>query len=630
MNVSKLLLSIVFLAAAPLASQTAAARPACAPDATWAVIDGTVAAVRVWYDQSRPDDLTQAQAMVAALDAEIWPTLISDLGFNAPLSDLALACNGGDGRQDIFVVAGLGTRGETFPESASDFQSSTYIEVASGLTGSMLTYTTTHYFMHAVEWSYLMVSTQLSYGWMRNALANWAVEAVYPGNPTLLADASCHMNSNFLSIDAGSTGACVGDANRTRDYGAYLLYQFIGRTAGNTKVRELLAATTVSTTALDAIEANVTGGLRSLWPKFASALWNRLPVVSPNRTSFRGWDGLTARAALAPDHPTTVNANLGGAREATTSLDPSVDNVSTRYYRFTFTEEGTRSLMFRNTFYPLFKAGRKVSVQAMWRTESGNWTLENWTNKEWIGLCRDAKSQRVAELAIIIASGEVGPVTQVVAQTPPTLKRNNIGCWGFRGPVTRTDVRGSWSSGQVVLTSTVLFDYKPNGQATTQYNDAATGRLRVPIASPLFRRSEWNLAESYTENVCSYLLNAGAIDTTIVLGGLAFGNLVINNFAESLPASVRVPQQGVVGHARGAYHIDAGSTRFGILGSVSGPQPDCGTQYASAPGMFLLTNITPGTAPVIAFDGHLRGTYVSSSNPDSVVFTWNLRPLREP
>lgn len=608
----------------------AVARPTCAANATWASLVGTVARVRVWYDKSRAADLTQAQAIVAAFDAKIWPTLITNLGFKAPLSDLPIACDGGDNRLDIYVVAGLGSRGATYPESTSTRQSSTFVVVRSGLAAGVLQYTLTHQFMHAVMWSYLMAADQASYGWMRNALANWAVEAVYPRNATLLADASCHMNSNFLSITSRAAGSCTSSTTRGRDYGAYLLYQYIGRTLGNTTVRQLLAATTTQLTALDAIEATVAGGLRALWPKYAKTLWNRAPVTDAGRPAFLNWDGQTSVAALAPDHPTAVVANLGGAAEASTSLSKSVANVSTRYYRFTFSETATRSLMFRNTFYPLAKAGKKISVQALWRNTSGTWVEENWTTKEWIGFCRDAKAQRLSELVVIVASGEVGSVTQAVATIAPTFKRNNIGCWGFSGTAKRTDIRGSWSSGTIVATSTLLFDYKPNGQASLQYNDAATGRLRVPIAAPLFRRANWSLNETYTESGCSHQLAASGNDTSIVLGGLAFGNLVINNFTESLPASVRQQQQGVVGTVRGAYHIDAGSQRFGLIGTVSGPQPRCGTQYASAPSLFDLTNDSPALAPVVRIDGHLKGNYNASSSPDSTIFEWDLAPLREP
>lgn len=613
------------------AFETAAAvRPTCATGAGWASLDAAVARVRVWYDPTIAADLAQAQAVVAALDTRIWPTLVTTLGFTAPLSDLALACDGGNARLDVYIVAGFGTRGATYPEAPSPRRSSTFIVLRDGLAGGELQYTVAHQFMHAVMWAYLMAADQDSYGWMRNALANWAVEAVYPGNATLLADASCHMNSTFLTLTSRATGACSTSTSRSRDYGAYLLYQYIGRTSGNATVRDLLAATTTQTTALAAIDTVLPGGLRALWPRYAKTLWNRLPVTATGRPAYFNWDGLADVPQLAPDRPTPVNANLGGAAEVSTPLSRSVANVSTRFYRFTFSDTATRSLMFRNTFYPLFRAGTKVSVQALWRT-AGGWVEEDWTAKEWIGFCRDARAQRLLELVVIVASGEVGGVTQAVAATSPTFRRNNIGCWGWRGTARRTDVYGSWSSGTITVDSTtLLFDYKPNGQATTQYNDAATGRLRVPIAAPLFRRAVWALNEAYAENGCSYLLSASGNDLSIVLGGLAFGSIVINNFAESLPASVRTQQQGVVGSARGAYSINAGSQRFGLLGSVSGPQPRCGTAYASAPAMFALTNVTPAGAPVIALDGHLRGSHVASSSPDSVVFTWDLAPLREP
>jgi hypothetical protein len=480
-----------------------------------------------------------------------------------------------------------------------------------------------------------MAASQPSYGWMHNALANWAVEAVYPGNPVLLADAACHMNSNFLSITSQAAGACPADASRSRDHGAYLFYQYIGRTMGNPKVRELLAATTTQASALAAVDANVVGGLRALWPKYAKTLWNQVPVSNAGRPAFRNWDGQTAVPQLAPDHPTPVNANRGALAEAKTSLSDIVANVSTRFYHFTFSDTTTRTLMFRNTFYPLYKAGRKVSVQALWRTDGGTWIEENWSAKEWIGFCRDKKAQRLTDLVVIVASGETGTVTQIDAATKPTFKRNNIGCWGYSGSVKRTDLSDNFGgptgsgSGSIVVTGTAAYDLQQGG---LQYNDASTGRLRVPIAAPMFRSIDWSLTEAYKAGVCNYAANGFASDKSIVLGGSASGVIVINNFAESLPASLRQDQLALLGAARGAY-LAEGHSLFSLTpGLISGPSPECGPpfDYRTGPGAFLLTNETVAVTPVIRTDGHLAGSLVTGDASDSSTFEWDLAPLREP
>lgn len=620
----------IFSPAAALTVNLAAAsapRPACGPGTgNWTSLAASVAQVRVWYDASRPADQMQAQEIIAAMDGAIWPTLIATLGFKEPLADMAVACNGGDGRLDIYVVPGLTQRGVTTPAAPAANASEVFIAIKDGLAGDTLRYTVTHHFMHAIEWSYTMAAPQASYGWMRNALANWAVEAVYPGNPVLLADASCLMNSNFLSITSQAAGSCAGDTSRGRDHGAYLLYQYIGRTNGNTKVRELLAATQTMTNALTAIDSLVTGGLRVLWPKFAKTLWNQPPVTDAGRPAYRNWDGNTGEPVLAPDRPTTVNGNRGNLAEASTSLSDVVANVSTRYYRFTFSETATRTLMFHNTFYPLFKAGKKVSVQALWRAAGGPWVEENWTAKEWIGFCRDAKAQRLEELVIIVASGEVGTATQVDAATKPTFKRNNIGCWGYQGTARRTTVSASWDAGSIVVNSTPLYNLQLNlGGTGTQFNDSI--RWRVPIAAPIYRTSNWLLAEAYSDGGCSYQLNASGTSTTLTLGGDGFGSIVINNFAESLPAAVRREQFALLGTVRGAYTANAGSQRFDThTGTITGPQPDCGTSYRSGPGMFMLTNITAGSGPVVRLDGNLFGSFVEGDS----TFNWNLHPLSEP
>jgi hypothetical protein len=620
-------------------------RPTCSRTLDgWVAVNTINGKARVWYDTDFIDDGLQAHKVAGYLDNDVYPMLIGTLGFKEPLDDKRLTgCYGGDGRLDVYIVGGLAARGFTFKSSQfdSDFSAAQYILINPNQTDDQLKHSIAHEFTHAIHWAYQTATRQQNYGWFRDAFANWGADQVYSGNAALNKQASCHLKSPHLSLNDESSGYCEGASAISRNYGGYLPLQFLSKTRGVGIVKDILVATGSAGTAIEAIDKTVAGGFKAFWPEYARKLWNQDAVLAKDApATFDDWDKLASNAPvrvpkLAPDQPDKFDADLQGSLEKDTPASDEVKNLSIRYYHYLFTEINTRSVMFHNTFYDNWKNGQAVSVRAFFRIESRTtWEEEDWTEKEWIGFCRDWKLQRIKQLVVVFASAEWQGLTnpKVIAAQAPELKRNVIGCWTFEGEAKRTDTfASSGKSGSVVVTFRPKFDLNP-GNAPLQYSDPSTGRLRVPIAAPLFSGGTWTLVESYSQGGCAYAINTGGSSGAVTSsGGDSSALIMFNNFADALPAGLRPAQ--VTGAPSLAY-FGEGHTNKKVLGTVTSTDPnvDCGSSYESAVGPWWLTHAEVAKAKVVnQADGRLKASYsLPDQTPgDSVVFTWELTPVRE-
>lgn len=603
---------------------------------TWRAIDPPNAKVRVWYDSAANGHIDAAAKVANYMEADVWPRLITALGFKEPADDTSTAfCDGGNAKLDIYLVDAtrMSNRGETHPDFFSLYTSAVYILINAALPDDQLQHTTSHEFMHAIHWAYTTRSTQKSYGWFRDALANWATDEVYPGNPSLNRLASCHFKSPQLSLDDQAAGYCTGNSQAKRDYGGYLPLRHLSKNIDPTIVRRILAATETYGTALEAMDNTLSDGLAKHWPLFGRALWNQDAVkalYSPN--TFDDWEKYAASGTavhtpvLAPDIPNLLSTDFPAGPSAEFRLDARLNNMSNKFYHFSFASEHSRSVMFHNTFYDNRKANQAVTVYAFFKPEGQPWQEEDWTDYEWIGFCRDFKLQRLEQLVIVLSSAEWrGSNPVVVASKEPRLMRNNVGCWAYTGTAKRTLKHSTWT-GNSVATFNAQFDYHPGG-VPNQYTDRPTGRLRVPLAAPLFLGGTWTLVENYGDGGCHYTINAAGSSSSILLGGDSAGTIVVNTFNESLPTDLRLEQESLVGAAERAY-LANGVTDKLVNGVVSGT--DCGATYQAEIGGWLLTRASAGQSKVVADDDRMTGTFDASESGDTEIYEWNFTPQRQP
>ncbi|MBN8232136.1 Ig-like domain-containing protein [Corallococcus macrosporus] len=592
-------------------------RPTCRPSTDrWDSPSKSFSKVKVWYQYTVPGQREQAVLLDEAMEKEIWPKLMA-LGLKAPLTDEANAgCNGGSPQLDIYLTPNMAGRGLTLPDQLANTQAPTYILLWDGLTGDDLKAAATHELMHAIQWSYKTKAWQRDYGWIRDATANWAIDHVYGQQPQLEHDyANCFMSSPDLPLEDRSEGHCTSAAagsKAARDYGAYLFFQFLAKKHGPNVVVAALEKLTTETSSLTAVDAVVPGKLEKVWPEFAKVLWNQAPIDA-KADSFAKWDQLKEKVKFH-----AIKGDLAGAPELKEDLHDELKNLSSHYEHFTFSDPNTRSMIFHNGWFKnITESKEPVKVLALWNDASGTWHEEDWSNYEYVGLCRDMKSQRAQDLIIITSNAKFEPNGggSLKAQKTPYLKRSNVGCWKYKGTTKAVLVGVGWSGGRHLLETNVEFQVL-GGFATADYdhpNLPNTKRLGAFMIMP--PTGDFTLDIDYTSGGCRY--THGPTKYSLIASG---GVMLMNPFNEL--KSPDPDTQWWLSHASRSYTSALSDGRF-VDVAVSGG-PDCRGTVKDVPGNILFTDA--GSPPLAKPNGELSGTFPYSDT----VFTWTLQPQTEP
>ncbi len=594
-------------------------RPSCRGEsAGWTTINPSYAKVNVWYDFRVPGQKEKAQAVSDAIEKEIWPKLIDGVGFPEPLSDVSvLGCYGGDKRLDVYLVRNLKDRANTPSQGLNFYQAPTYILLRASMTADEMQGAVAHEMMHSIQWATKMASFQHSYGWIRDAMANWAIDHVFGMTHQVEQDyADCHMNSTEVSLDDRSKGHCVamgGDVRR--DYGAYLFFQHIARTQSPATVKAILAGLTTANTGVEAVNANISGGFKDQWPKFGKALWNQAPVDT--KPGFKMWDAL--REVVQPYDET---GDLGSAPELKTVLPSEIKDLSNFYLRFTFNDHEARSVLFYNGWFDQAKAGKAVKVLALWKDAAGTWQDEDWTDYEFVGLCRDIKNQRAKELLIIVSNGEFTPGGggKLTAAKAPYLKRNNMACYKAKGTGRYDETHSSWTGPGRVGDSTLTFQVRPEAGQLDFKHPQFPDTLRVGGNTLMTVSGPFTFSINYSTTGCSF--SGGP--WTFMFGPFA-GFMMTNPFPElrtedsDLRDWLKYPARS---------YVAAASDQTMVTVNVSGV--GCSPTQPDITGGMLLTNdansglyINP---PVVMPNGQFKGAFQTSD----ARFKWDLQPQPEP
>lgn len=604
-----------------------AGRPTCSGISDhWTTANNDNSKVNVWYQFSVAGELDKARAVSDAIEKEIWPKLINGAGFKEPLDDLTLTnllekrCWGGNSKLDVYLVSQLSNLAEAVPEGFDPYQAPVFILVNTNALSDInkVKAAVAHEFMHAIQWSYKMKSTQKSYGWMREAMANWAIDQVYEKTRQLEQDyADCFTSKPALSLDDVSKGNC-GKPNLWdvgREYGAYLFFQFIAKTGGADKVRLALENTTTTATSLEAVDAAITGGFKEQWWKFAKTLWNQTPI-----DSFKQWDDLKETPKQRD-----IDGDLHGATEAVyDQFEREQANLSSRYYHFTFSDPNTRSILFHNGFFDQIKAGKAIRILALWQDAAGAWQEEDWTNYEFVGLCRDLKSQRAKDLTIIVANGEKEQGGKVTAGKSTYLKRNNVGCYKYEGQVTMIDKQKSWAGPgrKAVLNLAFGFFDPAKLQGLNVSNPGIPNSLRAGLNLVTNNiGTDYSFEVNYTNGGCTYTYGPA---TRSLAWGTVAGVLMLNSFPElegtkDVEYILGLPDRGYLGELVDPIPISINVASQSVSQSCTSPKMDI-------PGPLFITGTDRTKAPVVMQDGTMQGSFTGAS----MTYTWALEPKSEP
>ncbi|CAM3273303.1 Ig-like domain-containing protein [Corallococcus sp. ZKHCc1 1396] len=607
-------------------------RPVCRPTSGgWHSLSRSYAKVKVWFQVGVGTQREQALILDEAMEKEIWPKLMA-LGLKEPLTDEAYSgCNGGSPHLDIYLMRNMTGRGLTVPEGYfNSTQAPTYILLSDSLveleptdatkikSAANLKGAAAHELMHAIQWSYKTKDWQTRYGWIRDATANWAIDHVYEQKLQLEQDfADCFMSTPDLHLEDRSTGHCKrpGLRDAGRDYGAYLFFQFLAKKHGPKFVVDALEKLTTETSSLTAVDSVVPGKLEKAWPEFAKVLWNQAPIDT-KAESFNTWDKLSEKVKS-----NALKGDLAGAPELKEELDDELNNLANSYDHFTFSDPNTRSLLFHNGWFKnITESKEPVKVTALWNDASGTWHEEDWSEYEYVGLCRDMKSQRAQDLIIITSNAKFAPGGggSLKAAKTPYLKRSNVGCWKYKGTTKAAEMAPGWSGRGKILDANV--EYQVLGAfATADYDHPSiphTKRLGAFMIMP--PSGDFTLDISYGFGGCNYTF--GPTKYTL---GTSGGVLLMNPFNEL--KSPDPDTQDWLSHASRAYRSALADGRI-VSVAVSGR--DCHGPELDSPGNILFTDSgEPSASPqLVKPNGELSGTF----RMGDTTFDWTLQPQAEP
>ncbi|MCY1040528.1 Ig-like domain-containing protein [Corallococcus sp. bb12-1] len=595
-------------------------RPSCSSTPTgWNYQSASSAKVRVWYQGTAKVEREKAMMLFAAIENEIWPRL-TRLGLKAPLTDEAYdGCNGGSPQLDVYLVRNMTQGGLTVSEDRfNPKQAATHILLSAELDEPSLKGSAAHELMHAIQWSYASKGSQLEQGWIREAIATWAIDYVY--NTLLVGKtdvtpyqlehefAACFMKTPFLALE--SREKCQGGVGR--DYGAYLFFQFLSKKYGPIFVATTLTNLTTEASSLTALDSAVPDNLWQVWPLFAKALWNQAPIDT-QAESFNQWDALTQKVQSM-----SGSADLNGLPEKQDDFPDELSNLSNRYVQFTFSDPDTRSVLFHNGWFKNVTAsGEPIKVLAFWSDANGTWHEEDWSRYEYIGFCRDLKSQRVQELVIIFSNAkfEPGGGGTLKAAATPYLKRNNVGCWKYQGSSKSVLKAASWSGPGTTLDANLEFKVM-GGFATADFAHPSlpyTKRLGAFMLMPY--QGDFTIDIDYVSGECRYT-HGPASYAGIPEGGA----MQLNPFNELKSPDPTI--QAWLSRPARAYTTAITDGRLVNL-TVSGGE-ECRRPAMDEFGSILVTDT--GSPPLVKANGEMSGTLVTGDTS----YSWTLKPQREP
>ena len=606
------------------ASERKSLRPQCnSLDGRWTFAVGSQTPhVQVWYQPS--SDKAGAEALAREIETRIWPKLIAlpplGEGLLPPERDSTVECNGGTDLLDLYLID-MPVESDHEPLGAEEASGckQTPVVLFVKRDAEDLAVIAAHEIMHAIQYAYKSSQCVSSYGWLLDATAVWASDYVYNKGDNSLDHPWAHqvLITPDRSIEDqmfdSDKGPHVG-----RDYGAYLFFQFLTRTQGVGSVRRVWEATTSHNTAAMAVDGTMPGGWREQWPAFARKLLNREPV-NADGGSFKEWDELTEKPVMAAD----VHGDLKGKTEDKTELRAEIENLSTQYYRFDFSDPNTRSLLFYNGYFEQEPDKRRVKVRAMWIDASEAWHEEDWTPYEYAGLCRDLRVQRASELILVVSNSEFTPKAgKLVAGKAPYLKRSNLGCWKYEGKVTAASPIGR-SLGIQIESEHVSFEIEPGetGLAVTHPEYPNVLRAFLPLRLAHVGR-DYSVRVDFVSGSCH--LTAGPV--SFAIGGassMASGYLMTNPFPE-LHSEVPFLQRWL--------HQPVRSYSAVLTDPQQVPTtvrcPDRTETTVTPVSEILLTDkylVTSAVPPVAAPSGDLDSHF----EVGPTTWTWTLRPQRQ-
>ena len=607
-----------------------------------------------------------AASLVASLIEEVYDSETALIDPKQRLDDSAEACNGGDGKYDIYYGPfGLGrvaawTTGYSLPtgSTASACASRPSYMMLNSLSGEFLGAAAqptesrllvksilAHEFLHALQFSMNRQTTCADTEWFDEATAQWAMDHVVPTIPQgfpgefgaetgLIRTAPNYQKSGnvlaeYLYSDHLISIEKPGVQPRLNGYADYLFFQYLARTRGASTIKAIFDAMAAGRNSVEAIAAAV--DMKAAWPEFAKTLWigydEKVLDYWAKEDEYRfGLAAVFAQVpttlsidqALKDKQKTTLVDQKGGKSAKFDLLAQALDFGASSYElepRSIFYEHlkasdaAVRAVIFHNPFAGDPAAGF-IKLQAV-RKVGGQWQApEDWTTDAFKTMCLDKKDERVEELLLIVSNSQADRATETpfrfTMEEPMRLSTSNVGCWQWKGTAS--------------LTTQTVFGY-----TTVESFDGAFDRQRILSPDPADMLVGLDVFVANMQGTVSYSISGPVTGTNCTISGtgsgkvraLSDGNMIVSYLGLG---AVPLPLDRMT--------IGSGVTTVPAIGITS----RCG---GGAPSTSVLDKDThwlplPTDGVAISADGlTISGTWTRTDSEGIKTSVWNFKAVRE-
>lgn len=456
----------------------------------------------------------QVVELIASFIEDVYRTE-TDLLKRFRLADTDEACNGGDGKTDIyyggFALFGTGAWTTTYPlprgsvgvNACANRPSMVMLNKTSkeflaverslaqgrGLAKSIVAHELLHVLQFAMERQASCSDTL----WFDEATAQWVMDHVVPtipqGEP---GEFGMEAGAGRVAPNFPKSGPVLADylfaghmvpiekpgaSVKRNGYADYLFFQFLARTQTPDKIRQIFDAMAGGLSSVESIAAVV--DMKATWPDFARTLWIGVDdaVLDYWNTEDQYRYGLADVYAQAPtegipqdrkDKLKTLQVDQQGRPRATFELLKNAREFegylihprSMFYEHLKFSDATVHSVYLSNPVAAL-PDREFIKLQAL-KKIGGRWQApEDWTGEPFKQFCLDQRDQRIEELLLIVSNSEARRGSEqpfaIPAAFPMQLGTSNVGCWAWTGEATTETTTGPPDNVAAIARATDLY-----------------------------------------------------------------------------------------------------------------------------------------------------------------------------
>ncbi len=400
------------------------------PDPSWITVENTD--VKVWYRKEDPRGANFARTLSSSY-AKIRDRLVA-LMDRGPLADggesysyetkdgtkVAIG-NGGNDKLDIYVMPCPGatfyayTMPYVSPMKPNPSPAFIVFNSSYDMDDDRLKANLGHEMMHAIQFAFPRLTSQLESYAVNDGVAKWAEELLFPDK---------HYAHEWVEFTLYGATSLLTDS-----YATWTFYYYLQHELGQSTLK-MIYENMAGKSTYDAIDTTITGGFKKQWPLFTVKEWNQAPGVE----SFWEWDKYGFTPHEAKDIPVQEKAMTIGAKgDFVDELDFELKPLTRRYFSYAVdSKTKARSI---SVSMPHYFQRDKIFLKALVKyAGASSWRVEDW-NKQRASkeLCLDMTDEKLEKLVLIYSNFDHHGTD--ATRVNPTVTATNLGCYMYKGRI---------------------------------------------------------------------------------------------------------------------------------------------------------------------------------------------------